>query len=157
MTEHEKELKRMADRVESVFNGIGGKPYTGRTDDIDITGEDLFCPCCNYEKPMKLNATKTAVYCVNPSMLGWSGECCDYEYALTAERQRTDCFWTSGFEYPKTRREILEERLQGKTKRLKSLPKLRKEARERFEKEEQDLTEEIASIIGELDKIKPPL
>jgi hypothetical protein len=70
---------------------------------------------------------------------------------------RTDCFWTSGFEYPKTRREILEERLQGKTKRLKSLPQLQKEARERFKKEEQDLTEEIASIIGELDKIKTSL
>ncbi|EGQ7740941.1 hypothetical protein L7E35_004946 [Vibrio parahaemolyticus] len=157
MTEHEKELKRMADRVKSLFNGIGPKPYTGRTDDIDITSEPLFCPSCGHDEPMRLNQSKTAVSCVNPKILGWCGEYCDYEYALTAERQRTDCFWTSGFEYPKTRREVLQARLEGRTNRLKELPKLRKEARERFKKEEKKLTEEIASIIGELEKTKVKL
>jgi hypothetical protein len=154
MTEHEKELKRMAELVESVFKGIGGKPYEGRTDDIDIVTQDLFCPNCGHDEPMRLNDTGTAVRCVNPTKVGYCDEYCEYEYALTAERVRTGCFWTSGFEYPKTRREVLEERLQGKAKRLKSLPALRKEARERFKQEEKDLTEQIASIQIELDKIK---
>nr|WP_321458691.1 hypothetical protein [uncultured Vibrio sp.] len=157
MTEHEKELERMRERNKCAFEKFGEKPYTGRTDDIDITSEPLFCPNCGHDAPMKLNRTKTAVRCVNPVKFDWCDEYCEYEYALTAERVRFGSWWTDGFEYPLTRRDVLERRLKGKTNRLEKIPEYRKEAIEEFDKEEKSLTDEIAAIKSELESMKPVL
>lgn len=153
MTDHEKELQRMATALEST--GWDLTPYTGRTDDVDIISEPLFCPNCGYDKPMKLNAAKTAVTCVNPVKFDWCDEHCEYQYKLTAERIRTDSWWTDGFEYPLTRRDVLERQLEGKATRLARIPEYRKEAIERFNQEEKRLTDEIAAIKNELESIKP--
>lgn len=154
MTDHEKELERMRVLNEGAFKAFGSKPYTGRTDDIDITSEPLFCPNCGHDEPMRLNRDKTAVICVNPVKFDWCDEHCEYQYQLTAERIRKESWWTDGFEYPLTRRDVLERRLKGKTKRLKELPAARKAMREQFKKEEQGLTDEIATIKSELESIK---
>ncbi len=155
MTDHEKELERMRVLNEGAFNAFGSKPYTGRTDDIDITSEPLFCPNCGHDKPMRLNRTKTAVSCVNPVKFDWCDEYCEYEYALTAERIRKESWWTDGFKYPLTRRDVLERQLEGKATRLARIPEYRKETIEQFDQEEKRLTDEIAAIKNELESITP--
>lgn len=124
-------------------------PYVGRTDDVDIT-EALYCPNCGYGKPMKLNKSKTKVYCANPVALGWCGECCDYAYALTAARQLSGEFWSSGYKYPLTHRDVIERQLKACTTSLNDIPERREYWRQTLDQEEQGLIKRIETLRAEL-------
>lgn len=142
------------DRMRVILEGTSWPliPYAGRTDDIDITKEPLFCPNCEYEKPLLLNERQTSVTCINPSMLPPMGDYCEYSYDLTEERIRKGIFWSNGFQYPRTRREVLERQLKGRTQALSDIPNQRELEKARLDQREKELVEEIANIQNELEK-----
>lgn len=129
-------------------------PYTGRTDDIDIESEPLYCPSCRYEAPLKLNKAKTVLSCMNPAFLSCSGDYCEYKYELTAERQRIGTFWSSGFDYPLAKRDLLEDQLNRARVRLKCIPTLREQAIKTFNEEEQALSSTVDRLKRELSELK---
>ncbi|MCG6418765.1 hypothetical protein K6U51_12035 [Vibrio fluvialis] len=143
------ELARMAAKCRK----WGLTPYDGRTDDIDIT-QELFCPNCGHDKPLKLNASKTKVYCINPKQQPPAGEYCEYSYALTAERQLSGGFWSVGFKYPQTRREVIEHRLSACTHALNEIPERREHWRQTLDQKEQELSQRIEGLKAELSALE---
>ena len=138
----------MAQLLDNAWSGV--EPYTGRTDDIDITSEPLFCPNCGCDTPLRVNREKTAVSCANPVMLDWCGEYCEYQYTLTEQRVANDGFWTEGFKYPKTRTQVLRETLDAYTTEVMDIPRQRKLANKEFDEHRDKLVGLIAEIKTEL-------
>lgn len=91
MTEHDKNLER----------GKAWKltPYSGKFRDINLT-QDWYCPDCNDGTKLMLSYSLDCLYCPAHS------EDCEYEYHNAEGREKYCLFWSKGFNYPLSYKEL---------------------------------------------------